>query len=219
MTPAGRHAITYDEESWKPTPEEVSNCKEESCTLERHQSTTKKVRNYLKKCRNVLSNRSTSSDNQNSSGSTSSWYVDKQISVHECQIVEIEDVFENLEVVDVSLNGLREVANIVEVKGRTEVHDGTCDNEGVYYDETNSSPTLTELQGQVEEIEDNVDCSLVVDEVETQTTLVTDQESSSEARKEHEAKVSHSFICIICRESPFYRKLGIFSTWSPISKI
>lgn len=197
VTPASRHALTYDEESWKPTPEELSKSKEDTCTLERHQSTTKKVRNYLKKCRNVLSSRSTSTDQtQNADGSTSSWYVDKQINVHECQVVELEDVFENAQVVDIGIKDVCEVANIVEVKGRTEVqnNENVENSQEVHCEDTYSSPTLTELQGQVEEIQNvgaEVNSTSVVDEGEKQTVSIIKQGSQDEPKKEdEETKVS-----------------------------
>lgn len=213
MTPAGRHALTYDEESWKPTPEEASKSKEGlnegSCTLERHQSRTKRVRNYLKKCKNALSNRSTNSDcNQNSDGSTSSWYVEKQVnvSVHDYQIVELEDVFENVQVVDIGLEDIREVANVVEVKGRAETTNEACENKRADCQKEESSPILSQVQDEVEEIaiksEEVANVSLL-DEVEKRIsilqeetlpcTVITEESCIEVVRKEEEEiKVSGS---------------------------
>ncbi|CAH0547509.1 unnamed protein product [Brassicogethes aeneus] len=121
VTPAGRHALTYDEESWKPNEEEKSKEKSEfSRSADARQSKTKRVKNYLKKCKNALGSRSNSSE-QSSNGEPgpSSWYLDNPLGilVNESQVNELEDVFEDAQV-DVNLGSKKlEVANVVEVKG------------------------------------------------------------------------------------------------------
>lgn len=153
VTPAGRHCLTYDEESWKPTPAEEEDLKHisECRTLEIRQSKTKRVRNYLKKCKNVLSRSSSGGDQSQfaESSSSSSWYIEKQINsgvLNESEVVELEDVFEDAkEIGDIS--EICEQANIVEVKGRPEE---VPENDKDEKEETNiSSPTLTEVQSEV----------------------------------------------------------------------
>lgn len=146
VTPAGRHCLTYDEESWKPTPEEQQDFKRTSdidhCrTLEIRQSKTKRVRNYLKKCKNALA-RSSSSE-QFAESSSSSWYVEKQI--NESEVVELEDVFENVKEIG-GISDICEVANVIEVKGRSEETSDTSEKEKAA---EISSPTLTEPQSEV----------------------------------------------------------------------
>lgn len=153
VTPTGRHCLTYDEESWKPTLEEQQDLKRTSetdhCrTLEIRQSKTKRVRNYLKKCKNALA-RSSSGEQSHfaESSSTSSWYVEKQLSgvLNESEVVELEDVFENVKEIS-GISDICEVANVVEVKGRSEeVGDRDEKEKSVEF----SSPTLTESQSEV----------------------------------------------------------------------
>ncbi|KAJ8952473.1 hypothetical protein NQ314_007551 [Rhamnusium bicolor] len=100
VTPTVERAITYDEESWKPSPEEKSKEKAD------------------------FNRRSASLEVSTTSGDTSvtsSWYLENQIeeNLNECEINELEEVFEDAHV---SLNlgdcsGIFQVANIIEVKG------------------------------------------------------------------------------------------------------
>lgn len=85
VTPTGRHAVNYDEESWKPTPEEPQKTKKETVeefnrSSDIRQSTTKRMKNYLKKCKHALgkSSSSSSGSSQNHDGASSSWYVEKE---------------------------------------------------------------------------------------------------------------------------------------------
>lgn len=156
VTPASRHCLTYDEESWKPTTDEeqqdlkcisdTDHCR----TLEIRQSKTKRVRNYLKKCKNVLS-RSSSSDQAQfaESSSSSSWYIEKQISgvLNESEVVELEDVFEDAKEIG-GISEICEKANVVEVRGRSEEAAESCKDEKEKATEI-SSPTLTETQSEV----------------------------------------------------------------------
>lgn len=151
MTPAGRHCLTYDEESWKPTPEEqdlkrASEPDHHCRTLEIRQSKTKRVRNYLKKCKNALA-RSSSGEQFASESTSSSWYVEKQLGgvLNESEVVELEDVFENVKEIR-GIGDICEVANVVEVKGRPEDGERAEKEKGVDV----SSPTLTETQSEVE---------------------------------------------------------------------
>ncbi|KAJ8922119.1 hypothetical protein NQ315_004053 [Exocentrus adspersus] len=96
VTPTGGRAITYDEESWKPSPEDKSKEKDDlSRQCEVRQSKTKRVKNYLKKCKNALGNRSASLQVSPCSESpkTSSWYIENNL--NECEINELEEVFED----------------------------------------------------------------------------------------------------------------------------
>nr|XP_023013754.1 uncharacterized protein LOC111503632 [Leptinotarsa decemlineata] len=127
VTPTSTRAVTYDEESWKPSPEDSSKDIERSTEV-RH-SKSKRVKSILKKCKNVLGNKSaslevsTGSDPSSSSSGNerSSFCLDDKIEdkLNVCQINELDDIFEDAHV---SLNvaectGVFQVANIVEVRG------------------------------------------------------------------------------------------------------
>ncbi|XP_068911391.1 puratrophin-1-like isoform X4 [Tenebrio molitor] len=137
VTPTGRHVLTYDEESWKPTPEEPKP-EDISRTNEARQSKAKRVKKYLKKCKNVLG-RSTSSDvPAEEAPSTSSWYLEELINVSE--INELEDVYEDaVQVGTVDSGAVYQVASVV---------DDVKKNESVGL--ADSSPPLTEEQGKVD---------------------------------------------------------------------
>lgn len=128
MTPAGRHCLTYDEESWRPTPEDRPPAKDpsERGTLDVRQSKAKRVRNYLKKCKDALGR---------SSGGGPSWYLEER-ALRESEVVELEDVFEDAKEIE-GIAEICEVANVVEVRGRPGSGGGVGDA---------SSPTLTEAQ-------------------------------------------------------------------------
>lgn len=126
VTPTTDRAVTYDEESWKPSEEEtIKDKKDLSRSNDVRQSKTKRVKNYLKKCKNVLgSSKSASLDvsscDDNVSG-CSSWYIDNQIvdNLNRCEINELEEIFEDAQV---SINvtegsSVYQVANIIEVRG------------------------------------------------------------------------------------------------------
>lgn len=131
VTPTSARAVTYDEESWKPSPEDASKeSKDERDSLrssEIRQSKTKRVKNYLKKCKSVLgSSKSASLDVSSVSSDSvcgSSWYLeDNNSEIKEGKISELSDVFEDAQV---SLNvkdcsSVFQVANIVEVRGPPE---------------------------------------------------------------------------------------------------
>ncbi|EFA01095.2 hypothetical protein TcasGA2_TC004018 [Tribolium castaneum] len=131
VTPTGRHALTYDEESWRSTSEESSSKPPEelSRSSDTRQSATKRVKNYLKKCKNALK-----SGSHEEVASTSSWYLDELINVSE--VNELEDIYEDVQV-DVD-SGVYQVASVVDVVDRNE-------DAGAQ-----SSPPLTEEQGKVD---------------------------------------------------------------------
>lgn len=134
VTPTGRHALTYDEESWR---EKDDNTEEITRQSETRKSKTKRMKNYLKKCKNVLGNRSSSSLNDpgggsgggcglgtsydvtpsNSSSSTSSWYIDKSIAINECEINELEDVYEEVSALNINVQSTDEQsASLIDFK-------------------------------------------------------------------------------------------------------
>lgn len=154
VTPAGRHCLTYDEESWRPTSEEQQNIKCNSDTdycrnIEIRQSKTKRVRNYIKKCKNALSRSSSDQTQFAESSSSSSWYLDKQISgvLNESEVVELEDVFEDAKEIG-GISEICEKANVIEVRGRSEEPAELCKDETEKAAEI-SSPTLIEMQSEV----------------------------------------------------------------------
>lgn len=136
MTPTGRHVLTYDDESWKPSPEDLKS-EELSRSSDTRQSTTKRVKKYLKKCKNAL--RSSSSESHEEASSTSSWYLDELI--NESEVNELEDIYEDVQCVNT--DRVYQVASVVNVvKAESEV-DGNAE----------SSPPLTEGQGKVDGID------------------------------------------------------------------
>lgn len=180
MTPTGRHALTYDEESWKPKPDDrnPSKSKESSPdeigrSSETRQSKTKRVKNYLKKCKNALGSRSNSNDQSSSSDNQStSWFVDKKLeeALNESEIHDLEDVFEKVHInpnLKCDFSDKCRVASVVDVKSRSGVicEDVVQDNsstgcdlddqKSVAPDELHSSPLLSRAQEQVDVDKDN----------------------------------------------------------------
>lgn len=143
VTPTGRHCISYDEESWKPTEDEKTNSKESSpdvCrTLETRQSKTKRVKNYLKKCKNVLGSRSSTAEITQVEYSSSSWYVDDHL--NEGEVSEIVDEFEQAKSIHQSIDEKKRVALVVEVKAPVSRRD-----EGANFTKAESSESLRNLQ-------------------------------------------------------------------------
>ncbi|XP_066257641.1 puratrophin-1-like isoform X1 [Euwallacea similis] len=131
VTPTNQKAITYDEESWKPRPEDPLQREKSpdpstpsTSSSSKSSSKAKKVKKYLKKCKNALgSSKSSSFDcetaSQISTNSSSSWYVDPRLEglIQKGEIHEIVEQFED-EVVDLqdSKSVKFEVANIIQVK-------------------------------------------------------------------------------------------------------
>ncbi|CAH1179324.1 unnamed protein product [Phaedon cochleariae] len=133
VTPTSGRPISYTDESWKPSSGEST--KDPSCPTECRQSKTKRVKNYLKKCKSALgTSKSASLDvssNCSEKNETSSWYLENQIeeNLNECEVKELEDVFENATVhTDIDDCSLQ-VANIVEVRGPPGSNDQCDDNE------------------------------------------------------------------------------------------
>ncbi|XP_056631347.1 uncharacterized protein LOC130441613 isoform X2 [Diorhabda sublineata] len=118
VTPTVTKAVTYDEESWKPSPEDISKDERDSLkSSEIRQSKTKRVKNYLKKCKNALGSGKYASLDVSSvcSANNSSWYIE----IKEPQVNEIEDLFEDVQVC-LNINDCSssfQVANVVEVRG------------------------------------------------------------------------------------------------------
>lgn len=143
VTPTGRHCLSYDEESWKPTEDEKSNSKESSpdvCrTLETRQSKTKRVKNYLKKCKNALGSRSSTADITQVEYSSSSWYVENHL--NEGEITEIVDEFEQVKTIDQCIDEKKRVAVIVEVKAPVSKRD-----DGTIFTKAESSESLRNSQ-------------------------------------------------------------------------
>nr|CAI5864936.1 unnamed protein product [Callosobruchus analis] len=136
VTPTTTKAVTYDEESWKPSSEEtVSDKKDLSRTSEARQSKTKRVKNYLKKCKSVLgSSKSNSLDIPESSQTSrhTSWYLQN---VNECEVNELEDIFEEAQVcLNLSeCSSSYQVANVIEVRGPpNEADGGSCQSSANY---------------------------------------------------------------------------------------
>ncbi|XP_063910546.1 uncharacterized protein LOC135127835 isoform X3 [Zophobas morio] len=144
VTPTGRHVLTYDEESWKPTAED-SKSDDISRTSETRQSTTKRVKKYLKKCKNALKSGSADSHSEETS-STASWYLEELI--NESEIHELDDIYEDAQPVGAVDNSDKyQVASVVDVKKNK------CEAAS---DAADSSPTLTEEQGKVDGNEGDV---------------------------------------------------------------
>ncbi|GJQ70975.1 hypothetical protein Trydic_g889 [Trypoxylus dichotomus] len=143
VTPTGRHCLSYDEESWKPTEDEKSNSKESSpdvCrTLETRQSKAKRVKNYLKKCKNALGNRSSTADITQVEYTSSSWYVENHL--YEGEVTEIVDEFEQTKTIHQSIDEKKRVAVVVEVKAPVSKRD-----DGVNFTKAESSESLRNLQ-------------------------------------------------------------------------
>ncbi|XP_044258934.1 uncharacterized protein LOC123007598 isoform X3 [Tribolium madens] len=152
VTPAGRHALTYNEESWKPSSEDSPKVEELSRSSDTRQSTSKRVKNYLKKCKNAL--KSGSSESHEEAASTSSWYLDELISVSE--VNELEDIYEDVQV-NVDNRDVYQVASVVDVI-RNESRSADAGVES-------SSPPLTEEQGKVEEGVEEMPTSTVKSDV------------------------------------------------------
>ncbi|KAH1011341.1 hypothetical protein HUJ04_000737 [Dendroctonus ponderosae] len=131
VTPSNQQAITYDEESWKPKPEDSSS-KEKSPVPSTPSSSSKsskakKVKKYLKKCKNVLgsSKASTSFDCETASqlsaqsSASSSWYVDSKLDdlIQNGKVNEIEEAFDDVQPLKVEPPVQWQVANIIQLKG------------------------------------------------------------------------------------------------------
>ncbi|XP_060519485.1 uncharacterized protein LOC132697828 [Cylas formicarius] len=172
VTPTNQKALTYDEQSWKPAPEETPPEKEKdgsnhsSCS---QISKKKKVKNYFKKCKNALSNKPTSIDLPSSTETSSenAWYVDPKLDkpLQTSEVNVIEDIFEDALVVPLDGKVTLEIANIIEVKsagvftedaapkndiaaGEADKSDGRGEEVG---SERPSSPSLNDVQEQVED--------------------------------------------------------------------
>lgn len=121
VTPTGRHALTYDEESWRQQDESASS-KETGEEINRHSETrkskTKRVKNYLKKCKNALGSRTAASEPNSSSSSdaaTSSWYIEKSLEINESEIKVLDDVFEEVQPFNCFAD-LTQIASVIDVK-------------------------------------------------------------------------------------------------------
>nr|CAH7732506.1 unnamed protein product [Callosobruchus chinensis] len=147
VTPTTTKAVTYDEESWKPSSEEtVSDKKDLSRTSEVRQSKTKRVKNYLKKCKTVLgSSKSNSLDIPETSQTSrnTSWYLEN---VNECEVNELEDVFEEAQVCLnlTECSSSYQVANVIEVRGPPSEADGEPSQSNVNFSRQESEESKLE---------------------------------------------------------------------------
>ncbi|XP_045464093.1 uncharacterized protein LOC123673564 isoform X3 [Harmonia axyridis] len=178
VTPVGRPAITYDNQSWKEKPEKDTEESEDSSSKssDSKKSKAKRVKNFLKsKYKTAIGSKSNGSG-QSQSGDSASWYLEK-ITV-QSEVSELNEVFEeaceSLEVFD-SCEQYR-VANVILIKNPAENAEKKSESLG---DEATSvgdedrcvvdtesgvtSPFLTETQ---EEIEGNADEEGIEDIVE-----------------------------------------------------
>ncbi|VEN61900.1 unnamed protein product [Callosobruchus maculatus] len=159
VTPTTTKAVTYDEESWKPSSEEtVSDKKDLSRTSEVRQSKTKRVKNYLKKCKTVLgSSKSNSIDIPEGSQTTknTSWYLEN---VNECEVNELEDVFEEAQVCLnlTECSSSYQVANVIEVRGPPSEAEGEPSQSNVNYTRQESEETKLANRGYEEASQSNV---------------------------------------------------------------
>ncbi|XP_049818599.1 uncharacterized protein LOC109601686 isoform X4 [Aethina tumida] len=160
VTPTGRHALAYDEESWKPNSEDKPKETDLTRNSDIRQSKTKRVKNYLKKCKHALGSRSNSSE-QSSNGEPperSSWYLDKQLEaiINEGEVNELEDVFEDAQSsIDLDVrDGLPQVASVIEVKSNRDSNESEEIDDvvkAVPLDEETFSPPLVPVQETVDE--------------------------------------------------------------------
>lgn len=137
VTPTNDRAVTYDEESWKPSEEEAAKDKKDLArSNDIRQSKTKRVKNYFKKCKSVLaSSKSASLDvstYDDNISTASSWYIENQIedNLNRCEINELEEIFEDAQIsVDVSEGrSVYQVANIIEVRGPSTTESSASDS-------------------------------------------------------------------------------------------
>ncbi|KAK9882431.1 hypothetical protein WA026_021462 [Henosepilachna vigintioctopunctata] len=123
VSPVGRQALTYDEQSWREKPEDDTAEQEDTSekTFESNkQSKTKRVKNYLKnKCKIALGTKSTTAD-QKPSEESASWYLEKI--TNQSEVSELTEVFEdasdNLD--DLESPGPYQVANVIITKAPVE---------------------------------------------------------------------------------------------------
>lgn len=161
VTPTGRHALTYDEESWKATSEEPQKPKdtqdEISRSSEARQSKTKRVKNYLKKCKNVLHGRSATENTETAvdSSSSSSWYIEKQIEVCESEEKELDEVFEETGFIEDVTDSMADLIEPIGVFSRTLDPD---------LESVASSPFLTTEQNRVDSDRIDLKCLKVEEE-------------------------------------------------------
>ncbi|KAK5642683.1 hypothetical protein RI129_008850 [Pyrocoelia pectoralis] len=160
VTPTGRHAVTYNEESWKSIPEEQgksegpskasenNNIQSEdlSRSSEVRQSKTKRVKNYIKKCKNALGiNSSDSSSHKNDDGHDIE--KDLEVIINKSEIRELDHVFEkigdNSRIEENNLSDLSQVANVVNILPGDERCEGESGTE-------TQSPFLSDVQEKVD---------------------------------------------------------------------
>lgn len=199
VTPTGRHCLSYDEESWKPTEDEKTNSKESSpdvCrTLETRQSKTKRVKNYLKKCKNALGSRSSTAEITQVEYSSSSWYVDDHL--NEGEVHEIVEQFEQVKTIDQSIDEKKRVALVVEVKAPVSKRDS-----GVNFTKAESSESLRNLHNplvdkaaspHLPDVQEAVEGSLDDDEVVRYDDGLDDGKEEEEAKENSDGTVEVSF--------------------------
>lgn len=160
MTPVGRPALTYENQSWKEKPNNDSEEPEESVskTSESKKSKAKRVKNFLKnKYKTAIGSKSSSSD-QSPSGDSASWYLER-ITV-QSEVSEVDEVFEEACETLGEIESLQplQVANVILIKNPTddfENRKGNLDDDKVKNDseDTNSgvaSLSLTTVQEEID---------------------------------------------------------------------
>lgn len=158
MTPTGRHALTYDDQSWQPNADDTNSTKDDfTRSNEARQSKTQRVKNYIKKCKNALGSKSNSLEqSHNGESSSASWYIDKKLEnlLNESEINELDDIYENAQFSEDFHNcsDSYQRANVIQIKGDNQNNennqaDGNCE-EISKEDESVASPPLNEIQEQ-----------------------------------------------------------------------
>ncbi|KAF5297182.1 hypothetical protein FQA39_LY12197 [Lamprigera yunnana] len=161
VTPTGRHAISFNDDCWKPKNEEEaiegtskaseSPSDEISRTSEVRQSKTKRVKNYLKKCKNAIGNKIGSSETSD----TKNAEKDLEVILNKSEVHELEEVFENVgdNVCLENVRDLSQIANVVDIIDKNEDNLNSKNVENRLLDTRNKlqSPFLNDAQ-------ENVDC-------------------------------------------------------------
>lgn len=217
MTPTGRHALTYDEESWRQQEESASSKEtgeEIGRNTETRKSKTKRVKNYLKKCKNVLGNRSgaaavsdpnTTSGSGNDATATSSWYVEKSLELNESEIKELEDVFEEVQSFDCFAD-LSRIANVIDVKRPSTskyLDENVTERAEEFSDSEPVAPSallthaqkLVEEDPPVEDVEDVDDVEMV--ETKKEEYGVFEVSGRKSVSQKFSARVFRYFACIL----------------------
>lgn len=209
VTPSNDRSVTYDDESWKPSEEEVIKDKKDlSRSNEVRQSKTK-LKKYFKKCKNVLgSSKSASLDVSycdDNVSTSSSWYIENQIvdNLNRCEINELEEIFE-VPQINLDLNEGRsvyQVASIVEVRGPSTT-EGSASDSGSDKKEAEGGSSQQDTQKENETEESSETNSPVLTESQDEDDVeVSDKQEEGE---ENETVPTVSAFCLIEPSSHLY---------------